>query len=99
MLGDMLELGDISAEEHYNIGRYAATAGVDVLAAVGSFSEDMRRGAEASGMKRSNIYTFSTTEEAIASLNDIVASGDVVLLKGSRRMRMEDIVDFLRERG
>ena len=99
ILGDMLELGDFSAKEHYKIGTYAASSGVDVLIAAGSFSGDMKRGALASGMNCTNIYAFPTAEEVIASLEGIIKPGDSVLLKGSRRMKMECIVDYLRERG
>lgn len=99
ILGDMLELGEISAEEHYKTGMYAASAGTDILIAAGSFSDDMKKGAEASGMDRSNIYTFSAAKEVLPHLKDIIKPGDVILVKGSRGMKMECIVDFLRERG
>ena len=99
ILGDMLELGDFSAEEHYKIGEYAASSGVNVLVAAGSFSGDMKRGASASGMNSKSIYAFHETEEILASLEGIIKPGDTVLLKGSRRMKMECIVDYLRERG
>lgn len=99
ILGDMLELGDLSSKEHYEIGRYAVLSGVDILIAVGSFSEDMKRGAQASGMNSDNIYAFPATEAVIKSLEAIIKPFDVVLLKGSRRMKMEVIVNYLRERG
>lgn len=99
ILGDMLELGDASHEEHYRIGAYAAATGADVLAAVGKFSDDMKCGAHDAGMDSSCIYAFAETEEVINALTKIIRPGDVVLIKGSRRMRMERIVDFLRERG
>ncbi len=97
--GDMLELGDFSEEEHYAVGAYAAAMGVDIIAAAGRFSETVKRGAEASGMTRGNAYAFPTKEEAASSLGEMVRPGDVVLIKGSRIMKMEYIVDFLRERG
>lgn len=98
ILGDMLELGELSPEEHYKIGMYAACSGADVIAAVGKFSEDVRRGAMASGMGGS-IYVFSDIKDAAEFLNDIIKPGDTVLIKGSRGMKMEYIVDYLRERG
>lgn len=99
ILGDMLELGDVSFEEHYRIGKYAAAAGADILISVGNFSGDMKRGAADSGLDSSSLYAFPATEAVIAALEGIVKPGDVVLIKGSRRMKMETIVDFLRERG
>jgi UDP-N-acetylmuramoyl-tripeptide--D-alanyl-D-alanine ligase len=95
----MLELGDISFEEHYKIGEYAATSGVDILIAAGSFSEDIKSGGLSSGMNCNSIYAFASADEVIASLEEIIRPGDVVLIKGSRRMKMEFIVDYLRERG
>jgi len=99
ILGDMLELGDLSSKEHYEIGRYAASSGVDILIAVGSFSEDMKRGAQASGMNSNNIYAFFAAEAVTESLDAIIKPFDTVLLKGSRRLKMEVLVDYLRERG
>lgn len=99
ILGDMLELGEFSVKEHYNIGAWAASAGVDVLIAAGSFAGDMRRGALASGMNCNSIYCFHTAEEVMPSLEAIIKPGDTILLKGSRGMKMECIVDYLRERG
>ncbi|MHB1392280.1 MAG: UDP-N-acetylmuramoyl-tripeptide--D-alanyl-D-alanine ligase [Clostridia bacterium] len=97
--GDMLELGDVSEEEHYNIGAYAAAIGVDIIAAVGNFSEAVKRGAEASGMDSKNIYAFPVKKEAALLMDKIIKPGDVVLVKGSRAIKMEYIVDLLRERG
>lgn len=98
ILGDMLELGDLSSEEHCKIGAYAASTGVDVIIAVGEFADDIKRGATASGMNGS-VYTFSDIKAAAPFLDNIVKPGDTVLIKGSRGMKMEYIVDYLRERG
>ena len=99
ILGDMLELGDSSEREHYGIGEYAAATGVDVIAAIGNFADAVKRGAEASGKDSKNIYVFPAKEEAVLHLGKILKPGDVVLVKGSRSIKMEYIVDFLRERG
>ncbi len=97
--GDMLELGDVSQKEHYDIGTYAASLGVDIIAAVGNFSDAVKRGAAAFGMDKDNIYAFPQKEEAASIMCEIIKPGDVVLVKGSRAMKMEYIVDLLRERG
>ncbi|HYE82690.1 MAG TPA: UDP-N-acetylmuramoyl-tripeptide--D-alanyl-D-alanine ligase [Clostridia bacterium] len=99
IFADMLELGDTSEKEHYGIGEYAAASGVDVIVASGNFSGAVIRGAEASGMDSKNVYAFPTKEEAAFQLEKILKPGDIVLVKGSRSMKMEYIVDFLRERG
>jgi len=99
ILGDMLELGDLSHEEHYKTGAYAASSGAEAIIAVGEFSDDIKRGAMASGMNSSSVHAFSGTKEAAVSLDELVRPGDTVLIKGSRGMKMEYIVDYLRERG
>lgn len=99
IFGDMLELGAASGEEHYKVGAYAAEAGIDILIAAGSFSGEIKRGAIDAGMDCKGIFACASTEEALATADKIVIPGDVVLIKGSRRMKMETIVDFLRERG
>lgn len=98
ILGDMLELGDLSSEEHCKIGAYAASTGVDAIIAVGEFADDIKRGAMTSGMNGS-VYTFFDIKAAAPFLDNIVKPGDAVLIKGSRGMKMEYIVDYLRERG
>lgn len=98
ILGDMLELGNLSSEEHCKTGAYAASSGADAIIAVGEFSEDIKRGAAASGMN-CIVYAFSDIKAAAASLDYIIRPGDTVLVKGSRGMKMEYIVDYLRERG
>jgi UDP-N-acetylmuramoyl-tripeptide--D-alanyl-D-alanine ligase len=97
--GDMLELGNVSEIEHYNVGSYAALMGIDIIVSVGNFSQAVKNGAEASGVDIRNIYAFPAREEAVILLGQILKAGDIVLVKGSRGMKMEYIVDFLRERG
>ncbi len=99
VLGDMLELGSISGEEHYKIGMYTASAGVDLLITAGNFSENVKEGWLASGMGRDSIYVFPSTKEAAICLEGVARPGDTVLVKGSRGMKMEYIVDYFRERG
>lgn len=96
---DMLELGDISEKEHCSIGSYAASTGIDIIISIGNFSKAMKKGAEASGADSRNLYAFPTKEEAAVQLGNILRAGDVVLVKGSRGMKLEYIVDYIRERG
>lgn len=97
--GDMLELGDISEKEHFDIGRYAASNGIDIIASIGNFSGAVRKGAEASGIDGKNLYAFPDKETAAPVLKKILRPGDLVLVKGSRSMKLEYIVDYIRERG
>lgn len=97
--GDMFELGDVSDREHYGIGAYAAEKGVDLLIAVGNFAASVKRGAVEAGMDSGSTYAFHDKEEAEACIDKLIKPGDVILVKGSRGMKMEHIVDLLRERG
>lgn len=89
-LGDMLELGALSASEHAAIGRAVTDAGAGLFVAVGA---EMARAAEVSGVKA---LRATDSEEASEVLSGAVRAGDVVLVKGSRGMRMERCVEALR---
>ncbi len=97
--GDMLELGDISDKEHFEIGAYAALNGIDIIASIGDHSDAVVKGAEASGVDRKNLHAFPDKETAAPQLKRMLRPGDVLLVKGSRGMKLEYIVDYIRERG
>jgi len=94
VLGDMLELGRYSREEHARIGESAAGK-CDVLVAVGVRSRSMAEAARQAGMAEDCVYTFDTSIEAAALLTGILQEGDVVLIKGSQSMRMERVAESL----
>ncbi|MFO7768110.1 MAG: UDP-N-acetylmuramoyl-tripeptide--D-alanyl-D-alanine ligase [bacterium] len=96
VLGDMLELGEAAPEAHAEAGRRAAAAAVDLLVAVGSHAEEMARAAEASGLDAERIETGRDVEGAWSVLQQRLRSGDLVLLKGSRAVGLEQLVDRLR---
>jgi UDP-N-acetylmuramoyl-tripeptide--D-alanyl-D-alanine ligase len=94
LLGDMLELGEESERLHRETGAEAAAAGVDVLLARGSFAESIVDGARDAGVARAEAIE---THEAIArAVFDAAEPGDLVLVKGSRGMTMEKIIDNLK---
>lgn len=90
VLADMLELGDNSAQYHYEIGQAAAKQGIDSLVAIGPEAKQIQRGFGNS--KRSS--WCANNEEAIKILRPLVQKGDALLVKGSRSMRTEEIVDY-----
>jgi len=97
VLGDMLELGVCSDAEHYKVGRVAAQK-ADILLAYGPSSERMLYGAITGGMSQNNARAFTDKEKLVQVLKQITKSGDVVLFKGSRGMRMEQLLEkFLEE--
>ncbi|MDI6807380.1 MAG: UDP-N-acetylmuramoyl-tripeptide--D-alanyl-D-alanine ligase [Candidatus Eisenbacteria bacterium] len=94
LLGDMLELGEASGSLHKEIGERAAF--LDELYAIGEFSLHIREGAEAKGMPSSRIKTVETREEALNLLKPALASGDLLLIKGSRGMKLEEVFKGLK---
>ncbi|NUN69932.1 MAG: UDP-N-acetylmuramoyl-tripeptide--D-alanyl-D-alanine ligase [Bacteroidetes bacterium] len=89
VLGDMRELGDASKREHTNIGAVVAEMKTDALYTFGPFS---RYTAEACGARARH---YEKKEELAADLRASLQPGDVVLVKGSRGMRMEEVVALL----
>lgn len=92
VLGDMLELGSLSEEEHAKIGQAVARYKFDVLITVGERSRDIARAARTSGMSEDYIFEFGSTKEAGRFIQDRIEPGDIVLIKGSRGMHMERVV-------
>ncbi|MGC9350237.1 MAG: UDP-N-acetylmuramoyl-tripeptide--D-alanyl-D-alanine ligase [Anaerolineae bacterium] len=96
VLGDMLELGDYEEQGHLRVGRRAAEV-ADELFIVGKLGELIGVGAEEQGMAPERIHAASDSEAASELLAPLLRSGDVVLVKGSRGVRMERIVQELVE--
>lgn len=95
VLGDMLEMGDWAKNAHLDVGRFAVAKGVDLLAAVGPNGKYIVQGALESGMPEDRTAWFGSNGEALEYLNVRVAGGDMILVKGSRGMKMEEIVQGL----
>ncbi|MBU1046412.1 UDP-N-acetylmuramoyl-tripeptide--D-alanyl-D-alanine ligase [Patescibacteria group bacterium] len=90
-LGDMLELGKFSAEEHKKIGELVAK-NADVLVAVGLRAQQhIVEGALIGGMSEKNIFSFEKSDEAGKFLQNEIHENDIVLIKGSQSIRMEKI--------
>lgn len=92
VLGDMLELGVCSDAEHYKIGRVAAK-NADILLSYGPSSERMLYGAITGGMSQSNARAFTDKEMLTQALLQMAKPGDTILFKGSRGMRMEQVLE------
>jgi len=91
VLGDMLELGDASAAAHEEVGRIAGE-NLDYIIAIGEFSGHVQLGAIRGGMGRHNVTAVGTREEAGDILRAVSRPGDMILVKGSRQMKLEDLV-------
>ncbi len=95
--GDLRELGTDSAKLHREIGEAVVTrCGADFLVACGEHAEEVVRGALAAGMHATQTFDCRTPREAAHRVRGLVASGDAVLVKGSRALRMERVVEGLR---
>jgi UDP-N-acetylmuramoyl-tripeptide--D-alanyl-D-alanine ligase len=100
VLGEMLELGDASRALHAACGRAVATAGLDVLVAIGGdAAEGLAEGAARAGFPLSHIHRFEDSRAAAPAVAALVAAGDVVLVKGSRGTRTDIVADRLQEVG
>ncbi len=95
VLGDMLELGETSKEQHSLVGAHAAGQGVESLIAIGKEAEHIAKGAKAAGLEQ--VWWFSKKEDFLKKMDSMINKGDVVLVKGSRGMAMEDIVKKIME--
>ena len=94
VLGDMLELGAYEEEGHLKVGCRAADVAAH-LVTVGPRGALMARGARLCGMPPERVHEAATNAEALACLLEVLEPHDVILVKGSRAMRMEEIVSAL----
>ncbi len=94
VLGDMLELGDMSDKAHAEVGATAAEMGVDILFCFGERSSLMAKAAKETG-KIKSVYHFDKKPQLSKKLCDIISDGDTVLFKASRGMRLEEIIQEL----
>lgn len=95
VLGDMLELGMQSQQLHFDIGRLVPEMEFDLLVTVGAESEAIYRGALSAGLPAHKALHVSQSSDAISFLEDELRQGDVVLVKGSRGMKLEQVVEAL----
>lgn len=93
VLGDMLELGPIAEAEHQQMGRAVAASGAAEFVGLGRAARTAVEAAREAGLAES--HHAETFEDTVAHLLKRLAPGDVVLVKGSRGMRMERVVDAL----
>ena len=93
VLGDMLELGDVSLQAHRDVGRTLASHRVDVLVTRGEMGREIGEAAKAAGLKF--VYSCDSHEAAGQTLRQLLLPGDTILFKGSRGMQMEKIIQLL----
>ncbi len=96
VLADMLELGELSEQAHFDVGVYAAKAGVNEIVTIGKRAAKIAEGAVSAGLA-AGCKSFLENGEAAAYLQSRLKAGDAVLVKGSRGMHTDEIVKALSE--
>ncbi len=94
LLGSMMELGNESYKAHREVSEYAKEKEIDLLFSIGEFNEAYREGFEE--VNKDNYKSFLNNKEAAKYIKNIIRDGDVILVKASRAMRLEEIVEELR---
>jgi UDP-N-acetylmuramyl pentapeptide synthase len=92
VLGDMLELGKFSSQEHLRIGGVAAEC-ADVVITVGVRARQIAEGALNHGVPESNVFQYDDVARAGRELQAMLRAGDVVLVKASQGIRAERIIE------
>ena len=93
VLADMLELGEIAGRAHREMGKLAAESGIDMLLCYGELSRELAETARANGLAQA--CHFRSKEELTKELLRQARSGDCILFKGSRGMRLEEVIEKL----
>jgi UDP-N-acetylmuramoyl-tripeptide--D-alanyl-D-alanine ligase len=95
VLGDMAELGSLTELAHFQMGEAVARLGIDELVTVGERARRIAEGAIAERMPAARVHVARDAGEALEVLRPTVSAGDVVLVKASRVMGLEAVVDGL----
>ena len=95
--GDMLELGSESPQLHREIGELVARLHIDVLWTVGDRAGEIAKGAKLAGMPEERVVNFHNVTDISISEAGRIRENDTVLIKGSRGMQMENIVEKFKE--
>ncbi|HEX9092868.1 MAG TPA: UDP-N-acetylmuramoyl-tripeptide--D-alanyl-D-alanine ligase [Coriobacteriia bacterium] len=93
VLGDMAELGSLAELAHFRLGEEVAHSHVDILVTVGALARRIGDGARAEGMPEDSVRPCLAAVEASEVLDDLLEPGDVVLVKASRSMGLERVVE------
>jgi UDP-N-acetylmuramoyl-tripeptide--D-alanyl-D-alanine ligase len=95
ILSDMLELGSQASLWHYRLGQQVACFGLDHLILLGEFASQVQKGAQERGMKETSIDIVGSHQEIVERVSSKIGLQDVLLVKGSRLMKMETVVEGL----
>lgn len=97
ILGDMFELGEDSPRYHKEVGQFAGRLAPDLVIAIGENAKAIAEGAR-EALPKERVLHYNTKKDFIKEIDEIIRKGDVVLVKGSRGMAMEEIVEKILNR-
>lgn len=95
LLGDMLELGPTSCKLHMDVGRVLNSYGFETVFLIGQFTRDYYQGAVLGGLRDDQVIVLEDRDQAASILGSKLQDGDVLYVKGSRGMRLEELVTGL----
>lgn len=95
VLGNMYELGELAESGHRDVGKAAAKAGVRQLVAVGHLARFVAQGGLDAGLPEEQVHHCESNSQAIEMIQSMLRPGDTILIKGSRGMHMEEVVQAL----
>lgn len=96
ILGDMGELGATEKEMHYEVGKHVAEKQIQVLICIGTLSEELARGAKEQG-RTLEIHHYGDKESFLNEMDQVLQTGDIILVKASHSMAFEKIVEKLEQ--
>lgn len=96
VLGDMLDLGNNEKELHYRIGQKLNPSKIDYVVLIGELSKEIYKGA-IEKFPKSRIYHFKNKDDLIDAIKYIITKSTLVLVKGSRAMHMEEIIEGIKD--
>jgi len=97
VLGDMLELGEQGASLHEEIGKRIPQMDFQLLCTFGNLAKNIRAGAIKGGLAENRALHFESRADIVEFLSNDLQQGDIVLVKGSRGMKLEEVVENLRK--
>jgi UDP-N-acetylmuramoyl-tripeptide--D-alanyl-D-alanine ligase len=95
VLGDMLEIGEFAMSAHEEVGQMANKV-ANLLITIGPRAKFIAEGAKNAGFMKKNIWSFDTADEAKATVQEFIKKGDLILVKGSRAMQLEIIIEEIK---
>lgn len=98
ILADMLELGEYSDKLHFEVGEFVSKKEIDILLTIGEKSKYIAKGAQSFSDKNIKIMHFMSNNDCFDYLKNLLNINDIILLKGSRGMHLEEIVNKITEK-